>query len=135
MLNSALLSLAGFLAAANAMPATHVPGRNPNLARQEVVTPAVDIAAIMSVPQDSFTSYHVGSLERASSVNETSAVAKRWTCSSTPILTWGDTDDGGLGVTVTNADSVWRGFYIYHNSVSATTPPPRRPMSMTQVLF
>jgi hypothetical protein len=51
------------------------------------------------------------------SVAQDGKISKRgWTCSTTPILTWGDSDTGGLGITIANADSVWQGFYIFHNS-------------------
>lgn len=30
--------------------------------------------------------------------------------------TWGDYDNGGKGVLITNADNDWRGFYFYYNS-------------------
>lgn len=81
--------------------------------------PMPDISKIMSVPQSSFPSFKTGGLQRA---NNTAALAARddapphWDCSATPILTWGDHDDGGRGITITNAGNDWRGFYIYHNS-------------------
>ncbi|KAH8908293.1 hypothetical protein BR93DRAFT_950223 [Coniochaeta sp. PMI_546] len=76
-----------------------------------------DIAAITSVPQSSFKSYQKGGLHRGTD-NTTAAesIVKRWQCNSSPTFTWGETDNGGKGVTITNADSDWRGFYIYHNS-------------------
>ncbi|KAM3429502.1 hypothetical protein MY4824_008234 [Beauveria thailandica] len=39
-----------------------------------------------------------------------------WDYSTRPVLTSGDNDDGGRGMTITNAGNDWRGFYIYHNS-------------------
>ncbi|KAK3181590.1 hypothetical protein K4F52_007145 [Lecanicillium sp. MT-2017a] len=81
---------------------------------------APDIEAIMSVPQGNFTSYKVGGLRREGAVKhkgQVKALADTdWRCSTQPILTWGDNDDGGRGITITNAGDDWRGFYIYHNS-------------------
>lgn len=78
-----------------------------------------DIAAIKGVSQSSFTSYKTGGLQRAPSA-ETAKILDdappKWECSRQPILTWGDHDDGGRGITITNAGNDWRGFYIYHNS-------------------
>jgi hypothetical protein len=105
-----LLSLAGLLAAASALPAS-TGDAPPSQA-------GPDISAITSVPQSSFKSYHQGGLHRGAG-NTTSTgggITKRWTCSTTPTFTWGETDNGGKGITITNADSDWRGFYIYHNS-------------------
>lgn len=51
-------------------------------------------------------------LERAPA---SSLVTKRWSCSSSATLTWGDNDDGGKGILITNAGSDWAGFYAYHN--------------------
>ena len=87
--------------------------------------PMPDIDAIMSASPDSFKSYHTGGLQRGSAYgNDTTSLSKRdgtqdgWKCSdhSSPILTWGDNDDGGRGISITNAGSDWRGFYMYHNT-------------------
>lgn len=113
MLNFATISFVSMLAFANGMPGT-APDFATRVIRDDLSTP--DIESIKAVPTTAFTSYTVGGLVRASNINE-SALERRWTCGTDPIFTWGDADDGGLGVTVTNADSVWRGFYIYHNDV------------------
>jgi hypothetical protein len=109
-----------------------LPGAAP--ARRDATNsqPMPDIEAIMAVPQSSFESYKVGGLKRenatskesggqmkAHTANEASAASDApppWTCSTQPILTWGDHDDGGRGITITNAGKDWRGFYVYHNS-------------------
>lgn len=76
-----------------------------------------DIDAITSVPQGSFKSYKTGGLKRFPlNGTEEDGLSKRWECSTQPIVTWGDVDDGGRGISVTNAGNDWRGFYIYHNS-------------------
>ena len=75
-----------------------------------------NIEAIKSVSQDSFRSYKTGGLHRHSKPSSPPAIKARWECSGTPILTWGDQDNGGKGITIANAGNDWRGFYIYHNS-------------------
>lgn len=55
--------------------------------------------------------YHTGDLQRWSGPSS-NTVTKR----DSPIFTYGDEDDGGLGVTITNAGSDWAGFYMYANS-------------------
>ncbi|KAJ4393238.1 hypothetical protein N0V93_002446 [Gnomoniopsis smithogilvyi] len=115
MFGPAFISILSLLAVANGMPSTYSDFSTKETRDTNVTTP--DIDAIMAVPTTAFTSYADGGLVRAPIVDE-SALRKR--CSTSPILTWGDEDDGGLGVTVTNADSDWRGFYIYENSLLAT---------------
>ncbi|KAK8075388.1 hypothetical protein PG997_010051 [Apiospora hydei] len=80
--------------------------------------PHPNIDAIKAVDPNSFPSYHTGNLSRDNVTSPTpEGPQKRWVCSQSPILTWGDNDNGGKGVTITNADNGgWRGFYIYHNS-------------------
>lgn len=75
-----------------------------------------DVAAIMAVDPASFNSYQTGGLERAPMTN--SSMSKR--CVSSSTFTWGDTDNGGKGLLITNADSDWRGFYVYENSCDST---------------
>ncbi|KAH8668442.1 hypothetical protein BX600DRAFT_480677 [Xylariales sp. PMI_506] len=76
-----------------------------------------DIDAIKAVDPSTFTSYQTGGLLRATNTNVTETTkTKRWTCSATPIFTWGDVDTGGIGVEITNSDSVWAGFYFYYNN-------------------
>ncbi|KAH8886943.1 hypothetical protein GQ53DRAFT_784577 [Thozetella sp. PMI_491] len=70
----------------------------------------------MSIPQSNFTSYKKGGLQRGTDTASDGTIAKRWDCSKTPTFTWGETDNGGKGVLITNAASDWAGFYIYHNS-------------------
>lgn len=104
-----LTAVVGLLAAtATAMPRATMPEEIRNRARN-ATTPDVD--SIKSVDPSSFTSYQTGSLQRASNT-----LAKRWTCSSSATFTWGDNDDGGKGVLITNADSDWAGFYVYYNN-------------------
>lgn len=80
---------------------------------------APDVAAIMSVPTPSFKDFSAGDLKReqaitfaATSPNETAAT---WNCTFSPIQTWGDLDNGGIGVIITNGDIEWRAFFVYHN--------------------
>jgi hypothetical protein len=70
----------------------------------------------MSVDPSTFTSYKKGGLIRSGEQAANASITKRWTCSTSSIFTWGDSDNGGKGVTINNADNDWRGFYIYHNS-------------------
>ena len=82
-----------------------------------------DVASIASVPLDAFVSYAKGNLVRDNLLSSltgarppTAATAeKRWACASSPTFTWGDVDNGGVGVTITNADFGWRAFYVYQN--------------------
>ncbi|KAH6660905.1 hypothetical protein BKA67DRAFT_590118 [Truncatella angustata] len=69
----------------------------------------------MAVDPSTFPTYTTGGLIRQNLSDDTN-VQKRWTCSGSATLTWGDADNGGKGVTIHNADTDWRGFYIYHNS-------------------
>lgn len=116
MFSTAIITVASLVALANGMPSNNADFSQKATRDTNVTTP--DIDAIMAVPTTDFTSYTIGGLVRAPLADE-SALRKR--CTTSPILTWGDEDNGGLGVTVTNADSDWRGFYIYENSVSACT--------------
>jgi hypothetical protein len=102
----AISLLAGAVAA---MPAA--PGVN---SQAPPSLPNADPAAIMSVPQSNVKSYQTGGLVRYN-ITESSGLSKRWVCSTSPTLTWGDVDDGGAGITIDNAADDWRGFYFYHN--------------------
>lgn len=86
----------------------------------------LNISSITAVPTTAFTSYQTGNLRRSSNIispssnskraaSSTSAGSSQWNCTRVPIFTWGDTDNVGLGVQITNADTTWRGFYLYHN--------------------
>ena len=80
-------------------------------------------ASIISVPPATFVSYAKGNLVRDDLLSSLTgarrpAAAKTekwWTCASSPTFTWGDADNGEVGVTITNADFDWRAFYIYQN--------------------
>lgn len=82
-----------------------------------------DIASIVSVPPASFVSYAKGNLIRDNLLSSLTGaqppsaakIEKQWTCATSPTFTWGDADNGGVGVTITNADFDWRAFYIYQN--------------------
>lgn len=82
-----------------------------------------DIASIVSVPPASFVSYAKGNLVRDNLLSSLTGaqppsaakIQKQWTCATSPTFTWGDADNGGVGVTITNADFDWRAFYIYQN--------------------
>lgn len=100
---------AALLAAVSAVPTKQVRQTDAGLA-------SANISAITSVSQSSFQSYQTGGLIRGTGSNGTSSLTKRYTCATTPILTWGDDNDGGFGVTIENADTDWAGFYVYYNS-------------------
>lgn len=82
-----------------------------------------DITSIISVPPATFVSYSKGNLIRDNLLSSLTGVRppaaakvkKRWACASSPTFTWGDADNGGVGVTISNADFDWRAFYIYQN--------------------
>lgn len=97
-----------------AATAAAMPGSLSQLHVRTESAPAPDIAAITAVDPSSFPSYQTGSLERQDVSNAT--VEKRWTCTTKSTFTWGDSDNGGKGILITNADNDWRGFYIYYNS-------------------
>lgn len=41
----------------------------------------------------------------------------QWNCTTSPVFTWGDDDNGGTGVFITNADTRnWQAFYVYHDT-------------------
>lgn len=114
-----LSSLALLALGVSALPNPQVAGppANPN---PPPSAPHPNIEAIKAVDPKTFPSYHTGSLHRANASAAALGPQKRWACSASPILTWGDRDDGGKGVTITNADGGgWRGFYIYHNGCDA----------------
>ncbi|KAL7919954.1 hypothetical protein ACQKWADRAFT_322537 [Trichoderma austrokoningii] len=104
-----VVSILSLVGAAIALP-TEIPGTIPTN-----VT-ATDVNAIKAVPQDRFKSYQTGGLVRQSMKTEGTKSKRDWQCSTSPILTWGDSDSGGKGITITNADNDWRGFYIFHNN-------------------
>jgi hypothetical protein len=96
MFSSVVVSLLVLLATANAMPSP-----DSHILKSRANPP--DIAAIISVPQDSFTSYQTGGLIRHNTSNST--LEKR-ACATLPTdFTWGDTDTGGLGILLTNGAS------------------------------
>lgn len=83
-----------------------------------------NIDSIISVPPATFVSYAKGNLIRDDLLSSLTGAArppaaarveKPWVCASLPTFTWGDADNGGVGVTITNADVDWRAFYIYKN--------------------
>lgn len=105
MILPSLIAISGLLATVTAIPRS-------GSADAPVSLPSPNITAITSVPQSEFKSYKSGNLHRGTSHAKT----KRWTCSTSPIFTWGEHDDGGKGVLITNADGDWRGFYFYYNN-------------------
>lgn len=104
-----VISLLPFVGAAIALP-TEVPAAVPK------GFAAPDLSAIKAVPQSSFKSYQTGGLVRQSLKAESSKAKRDWTCNSSPTLTWGDSDNGGKGIFITNNDNDWRGFYAFHNN-------------------
>lgn len=111
-MRASLVSLTGLLAAVSALPTEDA---SPITTSTAILMP--DISAITSVPPSHFKSYQTGGLHRGTD-NSTSpgVITKRWTCTTSPTFTWGDSDNGGKGVQITNADTDYRGFYIFHNS-------------------
>lgn len=126
MLGTTLMKIASLLATVEVRPKTHLPrsvDRNVQARDEE----APNVAAITAVPPTAFDSYTVGRLVRGDitvliegqlglSQKTAAAGAQRWTCSMAPSFTWGDEDDGGIGVAITNADTAWRAFYFYYNA-------------------
>ncbi|EOO00301.1 hypothetical protein UCRPA7_4191 [Phaeoacremonium minimum UCRPA7] len=106
-MKSSLALFSGLLALVGAVPAGKLPARS---------LPPPDIDAIKSVSPKTFKSYPFNYTERGDESD--SKLSKRWDCNTRDqtIFTWGDTDNGGKGITITNADSDWRGFYFYHNN-------------------
>lgn len=78
-----------------------------------------NIPSITNVPTTAFTSYRTGNLWRSENFEPNGRRAttqdSHWNCTKVPIFTWGDVDNGGLGVQITNADTTSRGFFVYHN--------------------
>lgn len=83
-----------------------------------------NMSSITAVPTTAFMSYQTGHLRRSNShlvpsssgtATDTSQTHTHWNCTTVPIFTWGDADHGGLGVQITNADTTWAGFFLYHN--------------------
>lgn len=117
------LLVLGLCAISNALPSTllWVP-RKPVALVLKWMKP--DIATITSIPTSSYRSYHTENLRRyevrkltiASGLDSSNQTAgSGWNCTTTPVLTWGDVDSGGIGVTITNGDTDWRAFFVYHN--------------------
>ncbi|KAH6658281.1 hypothetical protein BKA67DRAFT_674211 [Truncatella angustata] len=80
-------------------------------------TLALLAATAASMPfSPSATTAGKNGLEQNSHLRPNSTVAKRWTCNTSATLTTGESDNGGAGVTIKNADSQKRGYYIYHNN-------------------
>ncbi|KAK4061652.1 uncharacterized protein Triagg1_10194 [Trichoderma aggressivum f. europaeum] len=105
-----VISLVPFIGAAIALP-TEAPGASP---ANNITAP--DVNAIKAVPQNHFKSYQTGGLVRQSLKPEGSKSKRDWVCSTSPTLTWGDGDNGGKGIFITNTDNDWRGFYAFHNN-------------------
>lgn len=80
-----------------------------------------NVSTIINVPTTAFTSYQTGNLRRSkhfqpSNKSATTERDAHWNCTEVPAFTWGDADRGGLGIRITNADSTWRAFFVYHNT-------------------
>ncbi|KAK9778911.1 hypothetical protein SCAR479_04147 [Seiridium cardinale] len=91
-----------------AITATSMPTPPSN---QSVTSPEITNTTAADPP--SFPSYRQSGLHRQGGSNST--IGKRWTCNTSATQTSGDSDSGGVGVTINNADSASRGYYIYHN--------------------
>ncbi|KUI74064.1 hypothetical protein VM1G_09708 [Cytospora mali] len=121
MLGKTLTTLISLLATSKAVSIARHP-LGIDLKPQARNESAPDIEAIISIPAATFKSYSKGGLVRDGTiiaegeVHPKTAMNERWTCSTSPSFTWGDKDDGGLGMTITNADAAWRAFYIYYNT-------------------
>lgn len=90
---------------------------------RDTVARTPDVDEIMSNPEASFKSYSQGNLIRdvANSLGTEILPAItpnrfQWNCTTSPVFTWGDSDNGGMGVFITNADTTnWQAFFVYHN--------------------
>lgn len=79
---------------------------------------------IMSTPPSSFKTYAKGSWvqdQANSSIHgdfpPITPNRFQWNCTTSPVFTWGDDDNGGTGVFITNADTRnWQAFYVYHDT-------------------
>ncbi|KAJ4422541.1 hypothetical protein N0V82_002769 [Gnomoniopsis sp. IMI 355080] len=82
-----------------------------------------NVADIMSKSTAEFESYPKGNLARVTVKSSRTGIfptsrpnRSQWNCTITPVLTWGDRDNGGNGVFITNADSTnWQAFFLYHD--------------------
>lgn len=83
-----------------------------------------NVTDIMSTPPSSFEAYVKGNLIRDDDNNLTHGNLPpirpnrlQWNCTTSPVFTWGDDDNGGPGVFITNADTKnWQAFYVYHDT-------------------
>lgn len=123
-----LASFAGLLVASCALPAYGI-SPSPQAASKRPLHACApyhslpDVATIMAATNASFRSYHKRHLRRDDVVKlaNDSDVSRRalvpgWNCTTSAIPTSGDVDNGSNGVLVTNADTKWRAFFLYHNS-------------------
>jgi hypothetical protein len=79
--------------------------------RDSLNTP--DIGAITAVDPSSFRSYPANTVARGGTSIDKRVLIE---CPKSAIFTFGDADNGGKGIIITNGGSGWYGFYIYHNS-------------------
>lgn len=92
-----------------------------NISTPNIATP--NVADIVSSPTSAFESYTKGNSARGTAQSFRTGIFPairpnqlQWNCTTPPILTWGDRDNGGTGFVITNADSnEWQAFFIYHN--------------------
>lgn len=111
--HSTLYAIVGVLTVATALPAAATTSgyKYPNL------------STVKSVNQTHFKHFKVGGLVRhfrppfkASAIKNRDVLETRNSCPASSQFTFGDNDNGGPGLVVTNGDNQWRGFYIYENS-------------------
>ncbi|KAI8624724.1 hypothetical protein F5Y19DRAFT_490685 [Xylariaceae sp. FL1651] len=86
----------------------------------ELDLPSPNLDAVFSVPDSDFGRYETGGLVRedidfSNTTEFTTEAVAAWVCNKKATSTNGDKVQG-KGISVTNGDSVKRGFYIYHNS-------------------
>ncbi|KIH87271.1 hypothetical protein SPBR_05226 [Sporothrix brasiliensis 5110] len=115
------LSLAGASLAAS-VPATVPAGVPAGSHSRPKSLPFPDIAAITAnttLPKHSHVGLQrdqpKGTTASSSRLGRRDDYCKTHACVASPTLTWGDADNGGKGIHITNAGSDWRGFYIFQN--------------------
>lgn len=97
---------------------------NGHILAQTLNQTSPNVTNIMSTPPSSFKTYAKGNLIRDDANNlthgdlpPTTPNRFQWNCTTSPVFTWGDDDNGGPGVFITNADiKNWQAFYVYHDT-------------------
>lgn len=124
-----LASVTSVLVASSALPGTspspHAAEKPPSHV-DPLDHPPPNVTAIVATTNASFESYSRKRLWRRDDVlkvvngsgvsREALASVSAWNCTTSSIPTLGDADNGSNGVLITNADTQWRAFFLYHNT-------------------